>query len=679
MYRTGDLVRWGPDGMLEFVGRADAQVKIRGFRVEPGEVEATLRGMAGVAQAVVMAAGELGARRLLAYVTVEPGAIVDGDGLRRSLSAVLPEYLVPAVITVMDRFPLTANGKVDRGALPAPAGAVEAGRRPRTRYERVLCEAFADALGLESVGIDADFFDLGGDSILAIKLISVTKKAGLAIKPRDIFRHRTAVRLAAVAGRAKDTPADAGTGNLGVFPRTPIMNWLAERTDDLREFYQSMVIQVPAGVSLPTLASALQAMMDHQDALRLQVIRSEPDQTWSALIPAPGNIDAASCLLYLDIEHQTPRARSATFASALSAARTRLDPEAGIMLQAVWFDCGQQPGKLLLVIHHLAIDGVSWRIILPDLRTAYEAIDAGRKPDLPTVETSLRQWAHQMHEEATNEARTAEATYWQALTAARQPEIGQRPLDPAVDTTATAETITTEVSVGVAATVLGKAPSFIHGHINDVLLAGLTLAAQRWLAQRRAHGPLLVNVEGHGREDIFPNTDLSRTVGWFTTIYPVLLDTRNLGDDSATADGPGVAKALNQMKEHLRQVPDHGIGYSILRYLPGPAQETLLSGARPRVAFNYLGRFPAPADVDWQPSGEGNGVLEGGFGSDQPLAHSLAIGCVTLDSAEGPRLITTWRWASGVLGRDEVTELAAHWSQALAGIARYVTDTAADE
>nr|WP_191910490.1 non-ribosomal peptide synthetase [Microbispora cellulosiformans] len=673
MYRTGDLVRWGAGGVLEFVGRADAQVKIRGFRVEPGEVEVALRGVAGVSQAVVVADGEVGARRLLGYVTAEPGAVVDGDGVRRSLSAVVPDYLVPAVVTVLDRFPLTGNGKVDRAALPVPGGAEVAGRRPRTRYERVLCEAFAEALGLESVGIDADFFNLGGDSILAIKLISAARKGGLAIKPRDIFRHRTVVRLAAVAGQVKDSPTDAGTDDVGIVPRTPIMNWLAERTDDLREFYQSVVIQVPAGVSLPTLAGALQAVIDHHDALRLQVIRSETDETWSALVQAPGNVDAVACLIRSDIRNQTPRAQSAIFDATLSTARTRLEPEAGVMLQAVWFDRGQQPGRLLLVVHHLAIDGVSWRVLLPDLQAAYEAIEAGRKPDLPEVGTSLRQWARQLRAEAANPARTAETTFWQALTAADQVEIGQRPLDPEVDTAATAETLTTEVSADVTAAVLGEAPKFIHGSINEVLLAGLTLAVGRWLAQRGTRGPLLVDVEGHGREDIFPDTDLSRTVGWFTTVYPVRLDMADVEDDAATNGGSSVAEALQRMKEHLREIPDHGIGYSILRHLPGPAQETLLSGARPQVAFNYLGRFPEPADVDWQPVSEAGGVLQGDFGPYQPMAHSLEIGCVTLDSADGPRLVNTWTWPSAVLSRDEVAELAAHWSRALADIARHVS------
>jgi amino acid adenylation domain-containing protein/non-ribosomal peptide synthase protein (TIGR01720 family) len=672
MYRTGDLVRWGADGVLEFAGRADAQVKIRGFRVEPGEVEAALRGIPGVAQAVVVAAGEVGSRRLLGYVTSEPGAVVDGDGVRRSLSVVLPEYLVPAVITVLDRFPLTANGKVDRGALPVPGAVMVPGRSPRTRNERVLCEAYADALHLESVGIDGDFFELGGDSILSVKLISVARRAGLEIRTRDIFRHRTVVRLAAVARQAKDTSAGAASDHLGIVPRTPIMNWLAERTSDLSEFFQSIVIQVPAGVSLPKLAGALQAVMDHHDALRLQVIRSEADGTWSALVQAPGNVDAEACLAHVDIRNQTSRAQSATFDSAISAARTRLEPETGVMLQAVWFDCGQQPGRLLLVIHHLAVDGVSWRILLEDLQTAYKAVDVGREPDLPTVGTSLRQWARQVQEEATSQVRTAEAIYWQTLTEADQPEIGQRPLDPAVDTAFTAETLTTEVSAGVAAAVLGKAPTFIHGHINDVLLAGLTLTFGRWLARRGAHGPLLVNVEGHGREDIFPDTDLSRTVGWFTTLYPVLLDTADVEDDSGTTGASDVARALKRMKEHFREISDHGIGYSILRYLPGPVQETLLSSAQAQVGFNYMGRFPEPADVDWQPVGE----LEGDFGPHQPLAHSLEIGCVTLDSADGPRLITTWTWPSAVLSQDEVTELAAHWSQALADIARYVSETA---
>ncbi|MBR7834894.1 amino acid adenylation domain-containing protein [Actinospica durhamensis] len=679
MYRTGDLVRADNEGELVFVGRADAQVKIRGYRVEPGEVEAALGNVAGVAQAAVVVSGEAAERRLLGYVTAEPGAALEGNGVRKSLATVLPEHLVPSIVTVLDRFPLTAAGKIDRAALPLPAGVAAEGQRPRTRQERVLCEAFAEALGLESVGIDADFFELGGDSILAIKLISRARQGGLAIKPREIFRHRTIARLAAIAGPVKATPERAATDNLGPVLHTPIMNWLAERTGELRGFYQSALIQVPADLSLPTVAGALQALMDHHDALRLQIVRDQTDETWSALVPAPGNVEAEACLTRVDMSNQTPRARSATLDAALSAACARLDPEAGIMLQAVWFDCAQQPGRLLLVVHHLAVDGVSWRILLQDLPEAYEAVAAGRAPELPPVGTSLRQWAHQLHEEAATETRTAETAYWHDLAAAPQLEIGRRPLDPAIDTASTAENLTNEVPAEVAATILGKAPAAIQGHINDVLLAALALAAGRWFAQRGARGPLLVDVEGHGREDLFPNTDLSRTVGWFSTLYPVLIDTADVEDEAESSHGPVVARALKQMKEQLRDIPDHGIGYSILRYLPGPARQELLSCAPAQLAFNYLGRFPTPAAVDWQPTSEADGVLRGGFGPDQPLAHALELGCMTLDSSDGPRLFTSWIWPRGVLDREDVAQFDAHWSQALADIARHVAEATADE
>ena len=272
MYRTGDLARWRADGVLDFLGRADAQVKIRGFRIEPGEIEAALARHAGVAQAAVIAREDApGNKRLVAYVVAGEGASVDAAALRAHVAASLPDYMVPAAFVLLERLPLTPNGKLDRRALPAPDLTPATVRAPRTPPEEILCALFAEVLGLERVGIDDNFFALGGDSIMSIQLVSRARKAGLVITPRAVFQHQTVAALAAMAGLVQETAAALPDLAVGALPATPIMRWLAERGGPIERFNQAMLLQVPAGLRQEQLVAALQALLEHHDALRLRL------------------------------------------------------------------------------------------------------------------------------------------------------------------------------------------------------------------------------------------------------------------------------------------------------------------------------------------------------------------------------------------------------------------------
>ncbi|WP_424188006.1 amino acid adenylation domain-containing protein [Actinokineospora sp. G85] len=628
MYRTGDLVRRRADGTVEFVGRIDEQVKIRGYRVEPGEVAAVLLRHPAVTEAVVAAHG--GA--LVAYCV---GVV---EGLRAFVAERLPDYLVPAHFIQLDALPLTTNGKVDRAALPAPRRA-ESARRTTTATEDVLCAIFAEVLGLAEVAPDEGFFELGGDSIVSIQLVSRARAAGLLVTAKDVFRHHTPAALAqaAVPVGADDGVAEPAGAALGEVPETPMAAWLRELGGPIGRFSQAMALRVPPG-SAQRFAAVLQAVLDRHDALRARLVRGE---RWTLDVPPAGSVSATTCLRRV----AGPISQEAVDAEALLA-QAALDPDAGRMVRAVWFDAGDQPGRLLLVIHHLVVDGVSWRILLDDLRAAWETGTAASVPG-----TSLRGWARLLGEQAVRPAALAELPMWREVGAASPGLPLRRPLDPRVDTTAALRSITLTLGAEDTEPLLGEVPARFHGGVDDVLLAGLALVCR---------DGLLVELEGHGRqvevaEDAGLKADLSTTVGWFTSAYPVALP---------PADNPG--RAVKAVKEALRALPRNGIGYGMLRRLnPTTARELT---AEPLVSFNYLGRFGGD-DALWSVAGETEGLP---LGADPglPVAHALDITAATRDLPGGPRLTVTWSWPDGVLDQARVRAMAEAWFERLREITR---------
>ncbi|MFE1430759.1 amino acid adenylation domain-containing protein, partial [Streptomyces fungicidicus] len=691
MYRTGDVVRLRTDGELEFVGRADDQVKIRGFRIEPGEIGSALGRHPAVAHsAVVLREDRPGDRRLVAYVV--PGEPA-GSAPQRYVAAlrdyavgVLPEYMVPAAFVLLDALPLTPNGKLDRDALPAPdMAALASATAPRDAREEQLSRLFAEVLGLDRVGVDDDFFVLGGDSIMSIQLVSRAREAGLAVTPRDVFLHKTVERLAAAvagpadSGSAGDTEAEA----TGPVPLTPIVHWLRERGGTAGGYSQSAVIQSPADADVPRLARVLQAALDHHDVLRTRLMRAGGGALWSLDVPPRGSVDAESLLHRVDASGAAPDSLPALVAREAEAARLRLDPEAGVMLQAVWFDTGvgRGPGRLLLVAHHLVVDGVSWRILLPDLRSAWEALREGRPVTLPPVGTPFRRWAQHLNEEASSAQRLDELENW--LEVLQGPDTLPAALTPVPtrDTTATTRSVTVTVPAGPTAALLTEVPAAFHGRINDVLLTGLALAAaKQWPTADSGDGPgsgVLVEVEGHGREEA-GGLDLSRTVGWFTSLFPVRLAPGPIDLDDALSGGPDAGRALKHVKETLRTRTgrDNGLGYGSLRYLNPQTAPLLAALPRPRVAFNYLGRFGTPGggDADWTVPGDA-AVLLAGDAPDRPFPYALALTAVTRDGdadAGGPTLELTFTWPEALLPEDGVRQFADAYTRALHALVAHV-------
>src|SRR5947208_515585 len=624
MYRSGDFARWRWDGVLEFVGSADQQVKVRGFRIEPGEIEAALLGHGGVSQAVVVArAGGAGGTQLVGYVVLAAGCAADAGELRAHVGARLPEYMVPSAIVVVDGFPLTANGKLDRSALPAPEFRASVGRLPRSPQEELLCALFAEVLGVERVGIDDNFFALGGDSIVSIQLVSRARKAGLVITPRAVFQHQTVAGLASVATRLEEAGSpvvDVATGGLVA---TPIMRWLLERGGPIERFNQATLLQVPSDLREDHLLSALQAVLDHHDALRLRLDGSGRSGECELQVRPPGGVLAAPALGRVGICGLDAGAREGCIYEHALAAQSRLSATAGVLLQAVWFDAGaEQAGRLLVMIHHFAVDGVSWRILVPELAAAGEPIARGGVPVLAARGSSFRRWAQQLVSH-THEARCiGELSFWTGILSEPSLLLVDGSLDPARDVMGTAGELTLMLPAAVTEALLKRVPGAFHAGINHVLLTALGLSLVQWCRRRErgAGHAVLFEVEGHGREEVLADIDLSRTGGWFTSLFPVRLDAGAISVAEALAGGPALGRALKLIKEQLRGVPNNGLGYGLLRYLNQQTGSQLARFASPQIGFNYLGLFAGGLAADWARAPEAV-RLGGGGDAGMPLAQ----------------------------------------------------------
>nr|BAV56271.1 lesB [Lysobacter sp. RH2180-5] len=674
LYRSGDLARRRDDGSLELLGRADQQLKIRGHRIEPGEIEAALAACGYARSAAVAHDAGGGRKQLVAYVVADA---LDADALRQRLAERLPEYMLPAALVALPALPLSANGKLDRKALPAPDFAGRAARAPRTPRERLLCALYAQVLGLDenagAVGIDDSFFALGGDSIGSIQLVGRARRAGLAIGARDVFEHPSVEALARVARDLDAQPAAVAADPVGTLPAPPIVQWLLEREAPFARFAQSQLLQVPALAEAP-LRAALQDLIDHHDALRL---RLNPDRGLEVLATAA--IDAAERLRRVDLRGLDPQARARALAEHSDAAQSRLRPERGGMIEAVWFDDDGDGSRLLLMVHHLAVDGVSWRILAPDLRAAWDARSAGRAPALEPVPTSLRHWALALPQAA--QARIGELPFWQRMHADAEPALGRRALDPQRDTVATRCSLDLSLDRDTTRLLLTRATERIHGRINDVLLTAFALAVAQWRQQRgggeaATADRVSLELEGHGRETaLVAGSDLSRTVGWFTSQFPLRLDLSGVDRGRALGrDDRELERALKSVKQQLRALPEHGVGYGLLRYLHDAGRAALGAHAAPQIGFNYLGRFELSDGAQtraWTGSAEAAGLGDGGDDgdADRPLAHALGLNATTYDGSDGPVLHAQWSWAGELFEREDVERLAQGWFAALARIA----------
>ena len=655
MYRTGDLVRWGADGQLQYLGRADEQVKIRGYRIELGEIQAALAGLDGVEQAVVIAREDRpGDKRLIGYITETITGTVDPAAARTALAERLPAYMVPVAVVVLDALPLTPNNKLDTRALPAPEYQdVDRYRAPADAVEELLAGIYAQVLGLERVGVDDSFFELGGDSILSMQVVARARAAGVMCRPRDIFVEQTVARLARVARviDGQDAVVDEGVGPVVA---TPIMRWLHNVDGPVEQFNQTVVVQAPAGVTQADVVMVLQALLDRHAMLRLRV---DDDGGWSLQVPEPGSVAAGDCLHTIDVLSD----------DALVAARSRLNLAAGVMLSALW---AADTGQLALIIHHLAIDAVSWRILLEDLNIAWAQHHNGQPIALPAGGTSFQRWASLLAEHAHTPAVVEQADTWRQVAAspARLPTV-----QPAVDTYASAGHLSVSVDTETTRQLLSEVPAAFHAGIHDILLIAYALACTEFLGTNAA--PIGIDVEGHGRhDDLADDLDLSRTVGWFTTKYPVALTVGGLRWEQVLSGDAALGAVIKDAKEQLRALPDP-LTYGLLRYLNTDID---LPGSDPTIGFNYLGRLggdAAEAEMSselWHISQQGLSVTHAATTVPMPLGHTVELNAGTVDTDTGPHLHVTWTWAPSALDHTQISRLSQLWFDALAGICAHV-------
>ncbi len=665
LYRTGDLCCHRPDGLLEYLGRIDGQVKLRGYRIELGEVEAALRQHGAVRDCVAAVREDVpGIKRLVAYVVCQL-SVVSGQlqpttdnrqpttdngqltlDLRQFLRDRLPDYMIPVAFVLLEALPLTANGKVDRRALPAPDAArpdLDATFvAPRTPEEAALAAIWAQVLRRERVGVHDNFFALGGDSILAIQVISKARQAGLQLAPRQMFQHQTVAELAAVAGAAMALPVEQGLVQ-GPVPLTPIQQAFFDWDLPAPHHYnQTLLLSTRRPLEPALLARALEVVLAHHDALRLRFIHGERWQQHNAP-------DSPPVLTHVDLSGLPREGQVAALEAIAAAMQPSLDLAAGPLLRVALFELGNdQPQRLLLMFHHLAVDGVSWRILMEDLSAAYTQLAANQPAALPAKTTSFQGWAERLLAYAQSAELEVEREHWlrpARVSSARLP----RDHAEGANTVASARIVRVALGQEETGALLTAVPQAYHTQINDVLLTALAQAAHGWTGVPR----LLVELEGHGREDLFADVDLSRTVGWFTTVFPVLLDLSG-------AQGPGAA--LQAVKEQLRQVPNRGIGYGVLRYLsPDPAlRESLRSLPEPDIKFNYLGQV----DQVVGDAGLFDGAAELSGPTRDPRGrreHLLEVTAVV----GGGRLWLEWIYSEAIHERATIAALAERYLAAL--------------
>jgi non-ribosomal peptide synthase protein (TIGR01720 family) len=538
---------------------------------------------------------EPGNKRLVAYVVPHQPEFSISD-LRSFLKEKLPEYMVPYAFVQLKELPLTPNGKLDRSGLPAPESIKPEleGRfvAPRTPIEETIAKIWTEVLGLERVGIYDNFFELGGDSILSIQIVARVNQAGLQLTPKQLFEYPTVAGLATVAGTASTIQAEQGLVT-GAIPLTPIQHWFFEQQlCEPHHWNQALLLEVRGAIALDILKQAVQYLLAHHDALRL---RFTPTQLgWQQVNTG---LDAAEAVpfLYIDLSGTPAAEQENAFEVTAAQLQASLNLIDGPLLRVALFDLGEnQPNRLLIVIHHLAVDGISWRILLEDLQRLYQQLSQQEVVQLPPKTISFQQWSELLQEYADSERLQQERDYWLG----KPRHSSHLPVDnpSGANTVASAHSVSVSLSVEETNALLKEVPAVYRTEINDLLLTALVQIFTQWTQEPY----LLVDLEGHGREALTQGIDLSRTVGWFTTIFPVQLFQSLIGvhteqppttDTISHISQPG--EAIKAIKEQLRSIPNRGIGYGVLRYLSVDRSVAAQLQTLPQaeVRFNYLGQF----------------------------------------------------------------------------------------
>lgn len=641
-YRTGDLAFYQPDGNMQFAGRSDGQVKVRGVRVEPEEIEAGLRKHESVRDSLVLLREvKPGDKRLIAYIVLRRDdgrpADISAAALRTYLEACLPTYMMPSAFVVLEEWPLTANGKIDKQALKLPDTGLlddaEAGAGPRSATEEQLAYIWAQVIGAERIGIHDNFFELGGDSIISLQIVSRARSAGIRITPSDIFKNQTVAALALVAAESPQTRA-AQESVSGPFPLTPIQRWFFDLDlSNPHQWNMALLLETHADLDFKTANRAFRALQLHHDALRTRFIRDEFG--WRQMqMPDP---ETRNSVLFVDMSAVEAGARKQAIESAAHELQRSLNISTGPLARAAFFELGvYEPSRILFVLHHLIVDGMSWRILLGDLQRACSQVLRGDAIQLEPKTDSFQRWSETLVKHVSDGGLVSEEQYWEEQTRALPP----LPVDfeDGENRVSSEQIVKTSLSERETKSLLQAAPKAYGTRIADLLLTALARTYKAWTRRTR----LRVDMEGHGREDLGQGLDLSRTVGWFSCQYPVLLD---LGDSEDPGD------SLKLVKEQLRRTVNGGIGYGLIRYLVNRERSAPAYSAD--IGFNYMGQFDntLPPDSLFKVAAESPGPA---MDSAAARIHLLEVSARVIAG----RLEVDWRYSANRHARPTVEYIA---------------------
>ncbi|MCY7732830.1 amino acid adenylation domain-containing protein [Bacillus safensis] len=568
LYKTGDMGRWLQNGIIDCLGRIDHQVKIRGHRVECGEIEAAMLRFEDILEcAVIPHQHESGHKRLIGYF-VQKGSMTTQD-IRHQLKEILPDYMVPSLLIELEELPLTANGKVDQKRLPPPEWRQEEVDKPADRAlseeERVLEKVWTQLLGTPSIGVHDNYFELGGDSIIVIQMVARLAQEGYVIQPRDVFEKQTISQLALTMKKSDAAAFYDQSPVTGAVRLLPIQSWFFEQSLTNQDYWNlSAYMEFKQSIQLKQLTQVLSKIVDHHDMLRA-IYTKAADGSWIQTIRAPG---ITPCVTFFDLTGVSQEEALEQIRMETAACQGTLSLERGEVIKAVLFHTSDGMSELFIAAHHLVMDGISWRIIQEDLLNGLKQLAAGQEIALAKKTASYQQWAEALYEYAQTNQLQEQVPFWQNIIS--QEEEGSPFQTPALfNIEEHAEILSIQLTKDQTDILLRQASQAYRTEVNDLLLSGLTQAVGK---------PLLITLEGHGREDLFEQMDLSRTVGWFTSSYPIFIPFIQTD----------VERQIKDVKETLRAVPQKGIGYGLLQYMTA---SRLLKKAAPQMSFNYLGQL----------------------------------------------------------------------------------------
>ncbi len=657
LYRTGDFARFLPDGNIEFIGRVDFQVKVRGFRIELGEIEDCLRQHPLIKDAAVMTK-EFGSgkeeKRLIAYLVPAQKTVPASDELQKYLKEKLPEYMIPSLFVPLDALPLTPNGKVNRQALPDPiisrTESLHQYLAPHTETEKILAQIWQQILGVERIGIKDNFFEIGGDSLLSIQVVALANQAGLALTPKLIMQHPFIEDLAVLAQHAEAAQVEPQMDS-APFPLTPIqLRFLEQHPVEMHHFNTAMMLEVVWKPKVEVLQKTVQQLMKHHDSLRTSFVRSESG--WQGIT---SNDDLQVPFYYYNLSRTPLRQQKQEIEAIAASLQTSFDVTKAPLFRVAYFNLGvRRAARLLIVFHHLITDAFSWRIFLGDFISVYKQLSEKGEAKLPAKTTSYQTFARHLRQYAENTEMREDLQYWLKIGESEPYSI---PVDNpnGENTYGSSDNITFSLKPQITKTLLQRLPKAKGAQINEVLLTALLRTFAQWTGKRH----LLIQMDGHGREEILPGVNLSKTMGWFTTSYPVLL---NLGSSD------DLEEQLEQIKAQLRSVPNHGFNHGVLRYLypDGQVRAQLKDLPEPEVNFNYLGQFDQAVSGQMVPIK----IAKESVGVEQSPKAARPAKLYVVGIVSGRQLHIRWLYSRELHKRSTIEWLANNYVQELEKIGR---------